>query len=185
MGPSRAPQRGCVWTRLGAARLGLELLYQKCDFGFRKIDFAASDNSGQVFEVFQDTATRERSREPVITVFAKEADESAEAAIERIAFPKLKRRARKHCAVTAKKLSFLGAGKKAYTILPDDAYAEQAANRAGDSMPDGPCGPLGDQPDGLGYFEFHPDENPRRFVYVDFGQEEHPLFDERSLQFLP
>ena len=176
---SRAPDKGCVWTHLNAP--ALSLLYQKCDFGFRRIDFGASE--GQVFEIYLDTAARERSRQPVISVFEKKAEESPEAAIKRVA--KLSRRARKHCAVAAKKLAFIGSGKKAYTILPDEEFAAEAAKKAGDGVPEGACGPLGDQPDGLGYFEFHPDENPRRFVYVDFGQEEHPLFDERSLLFLP
>jgi hypothetical protein len=176
---SRAPDKGCVWTRLNAP--ALSLLYQKCDFGFRRIDFAAS--GGQVFEISLDTATRRQSRRSVITVFAKKAKESPEAAIERVA--KLSRRAREHCRVAAKKLGFLGLVKKAYTILPDAAFAAEAAKKAGDGVPEGACGPLGDQPDGLGYFEFHPAENPRRFVYVDFGQEEHPLFDERSLLFRP
>ncbi|MFI5350828.1 MAG: hypothetical protein ACHQ2Z_14870, partial [Elusimicrobiota bacterium] len=178
------PDEGCGWTRLNSPELSLALLYQKCDFGFRRIDFEASGKEGQVFELYLDTATRARSRQPVITVFAKEAEESPKAAIERIAFPKLSRHARKHCAVAAKKLEFIGAGKKAYTIMPDDELAAETAKKAGDGVPEGACGPLGYQPDGLGYFEFHSGENPTRFVYVDFGQEEHPLFDEKSLFFL-
>ena len=177
--PSRSPDKGCVWTNLSAP--ALSLLYQKCDLGFRRIDFAASE--GQVFQIYLDTATRERSRQPVISVFEKKAEESLEDAITRVA--KLSRRARKHCTVTTKKLGFLGAGKKAYTILPDEKFTAEASKKAGDGVPEGACGPLGDQPDGLGYFEFHPAENPTRFVYVDFGQEEHPLFDEKSLKFLP
>ncbi len=80
---------------------------------------------------------------------------------------------------------FNGTGKKAYQIVPDEELADQAAREAQGDIPEPPCGDRSESADGISYFEFHPDENPRRFVFVDAGQEEHPMFDERSLTFLP
>jgi hypothetical protein len=185
MGPSRAPQKDCVWNRLNAPRLGLELLYQKCGLGFRAIDYAASEKDGLVYEVVREAATGKLSQEPRIQVFAKGADENISVAIKRVASKRQSRRERKHCDVVAKTLDFLDATKRAYVLVPDDDLAAILANKAGDGVPPPACGPLGDQPDGLGYFEYHPDESVTRFAYVDFGQDEHPLFDERSLTFLP
>jgi hypothetical protein len=183
--PSRAPEKGCVWTRLSTPGFGLELLYQKCDLGFRTIDYAAVLKDGTVYEVFYETATHQRSREPRIQLFEKSPDENIQAAIRRVAAKKQTRRERKHCDVQAKTLDFLDAEKRAYVLSPDDELAAVLANKAGDGVPPPACGPMGDQPDGLGYFEYHPDESAKRFAYVDFGQEDHPSFDERSLVFLP
>lgn len=184
-GASRPPEKGCVWARLAAPGLGLELLYQKCGLGFRAIDYSASAKDGLVYEVVREAATGKLSQEPRIQVFAKKADENISAAIKRVASKRQSSRERKHCDVAAKTLDFLDATKRAYVLVPDDELAAILAKKAGDGVPPPACGPLGDQPDGLGYFEYHPDESVTRFAYVDFGQDEHPLFDERSLTFLP
>ena len=186
MGPSRAPQKGCVWTRLNAPELGLELIHEKCDFGFRTVDHVASAKDASVFEVLRDTGTRRESLEPIIVMFEAKEGETPAAAIKRVIFPTMKRRERNNCVVERKKLGFLDSiGKSAYVIVPSEDYAAELAKDAGDEIPAPPCGAKGEAADAFTYFEFNRDENPRRFAYVDFGQDEHPLFDERSLTFLP
>ena len=191
-GPSRPPEKGCVWTRLSAAGFGLELIYQKCDLGSRKTDFAASAKEGIVYETYEETGARKPgdktprfSQEPRIKIFTKGAEENISVAIKRVAAKKQSRRERKHCDVVAKTLDFLDVYKRAYVLSPDDELAAKLANKAGDGAPPPACGLYGDQPDGLGYFEYHPDESTTRFAFVDFGQDEHPMFDEKSLLFLP
>ncbi|MFI5347362.1 MAG: hypothetical protein ACHQ51_13390 [Elusimicrobiota bacterium] len=181
---SRPAERGCVWTTLSDAGLGLEMLHQKCDLGFRTIDHETSAKDTSVYEVIRDTGTRLMRREPIVTVFAKKPKETPEAAVERVAFSKLSFKQRRHCSVVFKKLGFLSAGKAAYTITPDEDFAADIARKAGDQIPPPPCGDQGELPDGFTYFEFHAD-NPNRFVFVMYGQDEHPLFDESSLKFLP
>jgi hypothetical protein len=190
--PSRAPEKGCVWTPLSAPGLGLQLLYQKCGFGHRVIDYAASAKDGIVYETYEETGPRKPAdktprfgQEPRIQVFTKGADENISVAIKRVAAKKQSRRERKHCDLATKTLDFLGAYKRAYVLSPDDYLAAKLANEAGDGVPPPACGAYGDQPDGLAYFEYHPDESATRFAYVDFGQDAHPLFDETSLLFLP
>jgi hypothetical protein len=190
--PSRAPEKGCQWTWLDTPGAGVTLLYQKCVFKSRKTDFAASAKDGIVYETWEDAGRRDPKdksprfgQEPRIQVFAKGSDENISVAIKRVAAKKQSRRERKHCDVVARTFDFLNAYKRAYVLSPDEELAAKLANKAGDGVPPPACGPYGDQPDGLGYFEYHPDESATRFAYVDFGQDEHPLFDETSLVFLP
>jgi hypothetical protein len=181
---SRPPEKGCAWTTLSSPELGLELQYQKCDLGFRTIDYQASPKDGSVYEVIVDSGAHRSRREAVIVMTAKKPDEAAASAIERVAFRKLTLKQKRHCFVVPKKLGFLGSEKRAYTISPDESYAADLARKAGDQIPPPPCGDQGELPDGFTYFEFHPKENPARFAFVVFGQDEHPLFDESSLKFL-
>jgi hypothetical protein len=183
--PSRAPEKGCVWKRLDAPELGVSLYHQKCDFGFRTADHSASAKTGSVYEVLRDTATGRESKEPVISMIPVKAGETPEAAIRREVFPSMKGLERNRCVVVRKNVAALdSAGKAAYTIVPNAAYAAELAKQFRDEVPPPPCGARGESADGQSYFEFHPRESSRRIAFVDLGQDE-PLFDERSLRFLP
>jgi hypothetical protein len=182
--PSRAPEKGCAWRRVSDPELGLALRAQKCDLGFRRIYFDSSARKRAVYQVWRDAAAAE-SAEPVIWVYEKKADESIEAAIGRLFISKLNRKKRPHCSVKEKKFGFLGGGKRAYLIVPDEELAAESVREAQGDVPEPPYGERGESADGVAYFEFHPAENQHRFAFVNFGQEEHPLFDERSLVFLP
>ncbi|MBI3563777.1 MAG: hypothetical protein HY079_01115, partial [Elusimicrobia bacterium] len=61
---------------------------------------------------------------------------------------------------------------------------EKLVEAAGGDIPDLPCGEYGMDFDSQSYFEYHAAENPKRFAMVFIGQDE-PLFDEKSLKFLP
>jgi hypothetical protein len=185
-GPSRKPDRGCAWARLSSPDLGLELFHEKCDYGFRTVDHVASAKAGTLYEVLKDAASHHESLEPVIVMYEMNEGETPEAAIQRLIFPSLKRKERARCLVARKKLGFLDSiGKRAYVIVPNQDYLDMLDKRNDGDMPEPPCGDRGESADGFAYFEFHPGETSRRFAYVDFGQEEHPLFDEKSLTFLP
>lgn len=190
--PSRTPEKGCAWARLDARGLGLQLFGQQCVFKARKTNFAASAKDGIVYETWEDTGPRlpkdktpRFGQEARIQVFSKGADENILAAIKRVAAQKQSRRERKHCDAVTRTFNFLNAYKRAYVLTPDDYLASKLAEKNGDGVPPPACGAYGDQPDGLAYFEYHPDESATRFAYVDFGQDEHPMFDESSLLFLP
>lgn len=178
---SRAPEKGCVWKLLSSATLGISVPYQRCDFGYRVIDFF--EGKKQLIQSMKDTGKKE-DLFPVILVYEKKADEGPDEAIRRIAFKDLTRYKRKHCVVVAKHVAYLGLNKAAFTISPDAEYAAKAAKEAGDDIPEPPCGNLGEAADYASHFEFHPLENPRRFVFVSEGQDT-PLFDETAIKFLP
>jgi hypothetical protein len=180
---SRAPEKGCAWKTLSSPELGLEVPVQRCDFGYRVIEFLTLPRKPNLYQSMQDTG-KKASLYPVVTVFEKKADETPDAAIKRVALGKLSWYKRKHCLVVPRRLGHLGAGKAAFTLSPDAKYAEKALEAAGGDIPEPPCGELGELADGLTYFEFHPAENPRRFLFVSAGQDT-PLFDETALKLLP
>lgn len=178
---SRPAETGCAWRLFSSPELGLEVPVQRCDFGFRVIDFGAGKTS--LYQSMRDAGQKEDVY-PVISMFEKKADETPDEAIRRVAFKKLTRYQRRHCSVTARHVPYLGLSKSAFTITPDEKYAAEVAEKAGTDVPPPPCGDLGESADSLTYFEFHAMENPRRFAFVSAGQDT-PLFDESRLKFLP
>lgn len=181
--PSRPAQQGCAWKKLSDRAVGLELFAQDCDFGFRKVHFEMSPKDASVYEVMIDTAPGSKeSREQLIIVLKKSPTEKIEAAVRRVAGPLAPAPRRELCRAVPAKDADLGPGKKAYQYAPIDE--EKLVEAAGGDIPDLPCGEYGMDFDSQSYFEYHPGENPRRFALVFIGQDE-PLFDEKSLKFLP
>jgi hypothetical protein len=182
--PSRAADEGCVWRRMNEPALGLGIWVEKCDFGFRTVDYVASAKDKTLFEVLHDTGiAAPDSRDPVVFLFAKKPDEPIAAAIRRVSAPSAPAERRKHCRAVASDRYKLPAGREAYVFSPDDE-AEILKNAEGE-IPEAGCGKFGVDYDAQSYFEYHPRENPRRFAFVLFGQDEHPGFDENTLTFLP
>jgi len=180
---SRAPEKGCVWKTLSSAELGLEVRHQRCDFGYRVIEFLTLPRKPILYQSLQDTG-KKAVLYPVVTVFTMKAKEGPDEAIRRVAMKSLSRYKRRHCQVVARYLPHLGPGRAAFTISPDVEYAQKALEAADGDIPEPPCGEFGELADGLTYFEFHPAENPLRFLFVDAGQDT-PLFDETALKLLP
>ena len=181
--PSRKPNEGCAWKRLSDRTVGLELFAQECDLGFRKIHFEMSPKDASVYEVMIDTAPGAKpSREQLIIVYKKAPAERIEAAIKRVAAPLAPAPRRALCRAVPAKDTDLGPGRKAYQYAPVDE--DKLVEAAGGDIPDLPCGEYGLDFDSQSYFEYHPAENPKRFALVFIGQDE-PLFDEKSLTFLP
>src|SRR5436190_19378528 len=76
--PSRPADKGCVWEKFSNASVGLEAWVERCDYGFRKIDFIVQGNS--LAQRYSDGG----KPEPVIDVFDRLPGESGEAAVKRI-----------------------------------------------------------------------------------------------------
>src|SRR3954449_637155 len=76
--PSRPPEKGCAWERFSNASVGLEAWVQRCDYGFRKIDFVAQGHSLAIR--YSDGGAPEN----VIDVIDRLPGESGEAAVRRI-----------------------------------------------------------------------------------------------------
>jgi hypothetical protein len=122
--------------------------------------------------------------ETLVEVHALEAGESLEAGMRRLWAAGASPAEREHCKLEPYRDSTPPAGVKRYTFLPDATYAKQleAGTDPGD-IPEPPCGERGFAPDGVQYFETHPNSKVRAFLFVQAGQDE-PLFDEQSLQLL-
>lgn len=177
--PSRPAFKSCTWQKMSDAKLGLAAWVQRCDYGFRKIDF-----------VFTATSLAQRysdggEPEPVIDVFALEPGEKPEAGVKRIFAAKTDPAVAKRCVLAPYREGKAPAGAERFTFVPDRAYAKELAKtQSPDVAPEPPCGDLGDAADGIQYFETQPKSGATSVLFVRVGQDE-PLFDERTLRLLP
>ena len=176
--PSRAPGKGCKWEKMSDAKLGLEVWAQRCDYGFRKVDFLFTATS--LAQRYSDGG----APEPVIDVFDLEAGEKPDAGVKRIFAAKTDPAVAKRCVLAPYREGKAPAGAERFTFVPDRAYAKELkAKEDPNEVPDPPCGDLGDAPDGIQYFETQPKSGAAKILFVRPGQDE-PLFDERTLRLL-
>jgi hypothetical protein len=178
--PSRAAVKGCTWEKLSDAAVGLDAWVQRCDFGFRKIDFVLARN-----------ALAERwdggRPEPLVEVLELEPDESEPAGLTRLFAERTDKALAARCVLKPYKYYKASPrGTRRYAFVPDAAYQKQVDAQADpDEVGDPACGDWGDAPDGIQYFEVQPGSKAaRRVLFVRVGQDE-PLFDEQTLKILP
>lgn len=167
--PSRPADKDCKWEKFSNAAVGLEAWVERCDYGFRKIDFLAQGRS--LAMRYSDGGKPEN----VVDVFDRLPNESGVAAVTRI-----------FAAHTAKALAAKCVARpyadpngrkdvKRYTfVLKNPKKIKETPD--GD-IPEPPCGDWGDSPDGIQYFEVH----PTKILFVRVGQDI-PLFDEQTLR---
>lgn len=177
--PSRPPVKGCAWRQISDAALGLEAWVQRCDFGFRKIDFQVAKSS--LFIRWSDGGG---STEPVIEVLDLAKGETPEAGMRRIFALHTDKKLAARCVLQPYTEGTAPAGVKRYVFAPDAAYRKQLDAKPSDGVPDPPCGDWGEAPDGIQYFEAQPASGARKVLFVRVGQDE-PLFDDATLRLLP
>lgn len=178
--PSRAALKGCAWERLADAGVGLAAWVQRCDFGFRKIDF-----------VFAGRSLAERfdagKPDPLVDVLDLDSGETSEAGVRRLFGEHTDPALAAKCVLRPYRY-FKNAppGVERYTFVPNAAFQKQVdAESSPDEVGDPPCGDWGDAPDGIQYFEVQTgSKKARRVLFVRVGQDE-PLFDEQTLRILP
>lgn len=168
-GPSRPADKDCKWEKFSNASVGLEAWVERCDYGFRKIDFVPNGRS--LAMRYSDGGKPEN----VVDVFDRLPNETGEAAVTRIFAVHAKKEFVAKCVARpyvdpagrkdVKRYTFVLRHPKAIKETPD-----------GD-IPDPPCGDWGDSPDGIQYFEVH----PKKVLFVRVGQDI-PLFDEQTLR---
>lgn len=177
-GPSRRAQNACAWEKLADAAVGLEAWVQRCDFGFRKIDF-----------LFQGASLAVRSSDgggpdPLVDVLDMAPGETEKAAIQRLFAAKTSAVVARRCVIGVYR-GESRPGARRYTFVPDAAYQKELDAKADpDEVPEPPCGDWGDAPDGIQYFEAQPGSGARKVLFVRVGQDD-PLFDEKTLRLLP
>ncbi len=177
-GPSRKPSKGCAWRKISDAALGLEAWVERCDYGFRKIDFQVA-GSALVMRLSDASGTPE----PVVEVLDLVKGETPEAGIRRIFALHTDKKVAARCVLRRYTESAAPAGVQRFTFVPDAAYQKQLDAKAEDGVPDPPCGDWGVAPDGIQYFEAQPASGARKVLFVRVGQDE-PLFDEATLRLL-
>jgi hypothetical protein len=174
--PSHPAFKNCAWERMADAAVGLGAWVQRCDYGFRKIDFVFRDNALAVR--FSDSG----EPDPLVEVFDRRPGESPQAGVLRIVREHTDPAIAKRCLVVPYNVGRPPAGARRYAFAPDAAYRKELkAKQSPDEIGDPPCGDWGIAPDGIQYFEVRPADRARKILFVRVGQDE-PLFDARTLQ---
>lgn len=180
--PSRPAEEGCAWEKLSDSTIGLEAWVQRCDFGFRRIDFRFSNRSLAIR--YSDSGGKP---EPLVDIYDLQPGETPEAGATRLFRAKTEKALAARCVLAPYEQRFneSPAGVERFTFVPDRAYdAELETKGRPDEVPEPPCGDWGEAPDGIQYWEAQPGRNARKILFVRVGQDA-PLFDERTLRILP
>jgi hypothetical protein len=180
--PSRKADKDCAWETVKDPLLGFEAFVERCDYGFRKIDFLLKN--AQLVIRYSDGGTPE----PVIDVLDLLPNETPEAGIKRVFAAKTDKAVAARCVLAPYK-PYDGApaptGVKRYTFVPNAAYAKEVKKKEDPGEVGDPhCGDYGESPDGIAYFEAQPASGAQKVLYVRIGQDT-PLFDEQTLRLLP
>jgi len=156
--------------------VGLAVWAQRCDYGFRKIDFLFVDRALAIR--YSDGG----KPDPVIEVLDRLPGETPEAAVKRHYAEHTEKAIAARCSMTPYRGAKLPAGARRYTFVPDAAYRKELKKKADPSeVGDPPCGDWGIAADGIQYYEVHPASNVRKVLFVRIGQDD-PLYDEKTLR---
>ena len=177
--PSREAFKDCTWTRLTDDKVGLEAWVQKCDYGFRKIDFSFEGSSLAV--KYSDGGGKP---DPLVDVLPLEGAETSEAGIKRLFAARTDKAIAARCVMEPyEREPKPRDGVKRYTFVPDAKYRAELDKTANpDEVPEPPCGDFGDAPDGIQYFEAQ-SGGAQKVLFVRVGQDT-PLFDEQTLKLI-
>ena len=164
--PSRPPDKGCVWEKFSNASVGLEAWVERCDYGFRKIDFVARGRSLAIR--YSDGGAPEN----VVDVIDRLSGESGEAAVKRIFAAHTEKSLVARCVARPFRGMTARKDVQRFTFV----LKKPVPTPEGD-VPEPPCGEWGFSADGIQYFEVH----PKKILFVRVGQDI-PLFDEQTLR---
>jgi hypothetical protein len=180
--PSRPADKDCKWEKLSDANVGLDAWVEHCNYGFREIDFLFQGRSLAIRE-----SDAKGKPDPLVDVLDLLPGETIEVGLKRIFASKTDPKIAKRCVLAPYKgeNEVVPAGVKRYTFVPDARYQKEINKKQdNDGIGDPMCGDWGDSPDGIQYFEAHPNGGVARVLFVRVGQDV-PLFDENTLRILP
>jgi hypothetical protein len=174
--PSRAPVKGCAWEQRADAAIGLDAWVQRCDFGFRKIDFVFQGNSLAIR--YSDGG----APDPVVDVIDVNKGETPPAAIKRHFAARTDAALARRCVLARYRGVAPRPGVLRYTFVPKPAYRKELRAKANpNEVGDPPCGDWGETPDGIQYYEAAANRAAHKTLFVRVGQDD-PLFDEKTLR---
>ena len=176
--PSRPPSRDCAWEERADATVGLAAWVERCDYGFRKIDFVFV---GKALAIrYSDGG----APDPLVEVLDMRAGETAEASVKRHYTEHTGKTVSARCVMAPYRGTKPRSGAKRYTFAPNAAYARELKAKADpNEVGDPPCGDWGITSDGIQYYEVHPASKALKVLFVRVGQDV-PLFDEQTLRLI-
>ena len=175
--PSRQAEKGCQWRPFDSPSLGLRMFVQECSAENMRYVFSSN---GDWIEAHRpsDDATFNGPRQ--IKVFRKAADQPIEDALRDFFIKQLPSDASASCTVQPmEKSPVSNKDKIVLEIAPTGDYEKKILEELKKEPRDFGCGRYG-KAQGLSYFEYHPSEDPTKFLFVEYGFDA-PLFDENSL----
>lgn len=179
--PSTGPGETADRHLFEAPRLGLRMLVTAAKApGERQIFWAKGD------AVLNRLADDQDSQDnPLITFYPKRAEQSVQDAIRDRFIHDLPPEARDGCRVrrTKKDEIDLGPGRQTFIIDSFGRYGAKIQRKYADSPGDSGCGEHGWRQENA-YFEYHPEQDRTRYMYVYLGWDPAP-FDDRSIDLKP
>ena len=176
--PSHRPFKNCAWEQLADASVGLAAWVMRCDYGFRKIDFAFVDRALAIR--FSDGG----APDPLVEVIDMLPSETPEATVKRHFNEHTEKTLAARCVMANYRGGKAPSGMKRYTFVPNAGYAKELkAKEDPNEVGDPPCGDWGTAPDGIQYYEVHSASKVRKVLFVRIGQDD-PLFDEKTLRLI-
>ncbi len=176
--------KSCKWETFTSEKLGIELMVQKCNLGEMSPRFyELKDSIVQMPEKFINPS---KDGFKIIEVYSKKENENIEEVIKEGFISKIKSRyKRKHCELRPSYFKLLDAKKICLEVEPDIELEEKIKSETpSNSIPEDACEGYGVSGSGtVRYFEHHPEESKRKFIFVRIGQDK-PAFDEQSIKFI-
>lgn len=180
MKPSRPAEKGCKWRPFESQPLGVQMLVQDCVDANQHYIFSTS---GSWIEQHRPSDDVTFGGPRVVRVFTKKANQSLEGAINAAIISRMKSPQKESCKVRPIVTPKPTPQRILMEIAPTGAYEKKIMKELQEGPRDFGCGPFG-KGQGISYFEYHPAENRRKFLYVVLGMDA-PLFDENSIRLLP
>ena len=175
---ARQPEKGCEWRPFDSPSLGVSMLVQEC--GAENMRYVFSTN-GDWIEAHRPANDETFGGPRQIKVFRKAADQPIENALRDFFIKELPPESAASCVVRAvEKSPVINRDKIILEIYPTGDYERKILEELKKEPRDFGCGRYG-KSQGLSYFEYHPSEDPTKFLFVEYGFEP-PLFDENSLK---
>lgn len=175
--PSRPAAAGCQWRPLDSVTLGLGLLVQDCADANQHYDYSTD---GDWIVAHRPADDRTFGAPGLVKVLRKAADQPIEEAIRKDFVENLPKEAAAACVVRPFAESPVKDGNRIILeIAPTGDYEKKILAERAKEPGDFGCGPFGKR-QGVSYFEYHPSEDPTKFLFVNYGFDA-PLFDENSL----
>ena len=177
--PSMPPGPDCNWDNFQSQELGIRMLVQNCPKSSKSYQFFTRDNAIIAKEIIKSSGLSQENI--IIKIFHKLPDITIRDAIRQQFINQLADEALANCQV--KRISdrlVLLSEQVTLEISPTGDYALKIDEEIKNGRKDYGCGDYGAVISGERYFVFHPDEDMKKFAFIQMPQNK-SLFDRDSI----
>ena len=177
--PSMPPGPDCNWDNFQSQELGIRMLVQNCPKSSKTYQFFTRDNTIIAKEIVKSTGSTQENI--IIQIFHKLPDLTIRDAIRQQFINRLTGESLTNCQV--KRITdrlVLLSEQVTLEISPTGDYALKIDEEIKNGRKDYGCGDYGAAITGERYFIFHPDEDLRKFAFIQMPENK-SLFDRDSI----